>query len=94
MPDVGMDNNKMVHVCQELFSLILQMRIRTFFLDILYPGKYDARMEKLKQLIKKEGSKKAAADRLEISVRYIDYILNGKKPSKRLQKLINIYLAS
>jgi hypothetical protein len=51
-------------------------------------------MNELKQLIKKEGSKRAAADRLEITVRYIDYILAGKKPSKQLKKLINIYLAS
>ena len=51
-------------------------------------------MDKLKTLIKKLGSKKATAKKLEITDRYINMILAGKKPSKRLIKLINIYLAS
>jgi len=51
-------------------------------------------MKELNKLIEKSGSKRAAAERLEISIRYIDMILAGHKPSKRLIKLINIYLAS
>jgi hypothetical protein len=51
-------------------------------------------MKELTKLIKKTGSKKAAAEKLEITVRYIDMILAGKQPSKRLIKLINIYNAS
>lgn len=46
------------------------------------------------KFIKACGSKKAAADKLEITVRYVDMILAGKQPSKRLVKLINIYNAS
>jgi len=51
-------------------------------------------MNELKQLIKKTGSKQATAEKLEITVRYVNMLLAGKKPSKRLKKLINIYLAS
>lgn len=51
-------------------------------------------MNELTKLIKKLGSKQAVAEKLEITVRYVDMILAGKKPSKRLIKLINIYLAS
>jgi len=47
----------------------------------------------LEKLIEKCGSKQAAADKLMITVRYIDIILSGKKvPSKRLQKMIEIAL--
>jgi len=51
-------------------------------------------MKELTKLIDKLGSKRAAAERLEITIRYIDMILAGKKPSKRLKKLIEIYNAS
>jgi len=51
-------------------------------------------MNELNRLIKKLGSKKATAEKLEITVRYVDMVLAGKRPSKRLIKLINIYLAS
>lgn len=51
-------------------------------------------MKELTKLIEKYGGKRAAAEKLEISLRYTEMILAGKKPSKRLVKLINIYLAS
>jgi len=51
-------------------------------------------MNELNKLIKKLGSKQAVAEKLEVTPRYVDMILAGKRPSKRLIKLINIYLAS
>lgn len=48
----------------------------------------------LEKLIKKCGSKEEAAKKLMVTVRYIDMILAGRKPSKRLQKLIELYLAT
>jgi len=51
-------------------------------------------MEDLKLLIERMGSKAAAAAKLEITVRYVDMILAGRyRPSKRLARLIRIYLA-
>ena len=49
-------------------------------------------MKILQQFIKKCGSKQAAADKLMISKRYIDMMLAGKKPSKRLERDIKFYL--
>jgi len=52
-------------------------------------------MNELKQLVEKLGGKVQASEKLEITVRYVDMILAGEKiPSKRLIKLIRIYLAS
>lgn len=61
----------------------------------IYEPKYKIGADpSLIELINKLGGKQAAADRLEITVRYVNMLLAGKKPSKRLKKLINIYLAS
>ena len=43
------------------------------------------------QLVKKEGSKKAVADLLGVTVRYVEMMLAGKPPSKPLAKLIRLY---
>jgi len=51
-------------------------------------------MKELQRLIKKLGGKREASEQLEITVRYVDMILRGKKPSKRIVRLIKIYLAS
>ena len=49
----------------------------------------------IKKLIKKYGgSKQEAADNLLVTVRYIDMILNGRKPSKRLVKMVKILLST
>ena len=51
-------------------------------------------LEDMKLLIERMGSKAAAAAKLEITVRYVDMILAGRyRPSKRLARLIRIYLA-
>jgi len=49
-------------------------------------------MKTLKRYIKRVGSKAEAAKRLKITVRYIDMILAGKKPSARLIDLIKLRL--
>ena len=49
-------------------------------------------MKELQDLIKKCGSKQETAEKLMVSVRYVDMLLAGKKPSKRLEKMIKIYL--
>lgn len=67
---------------------------RNIFLAFSGDALYDITMDQLKKLIKKTGSKKATAKKLEITVRYVDMILAGKTPSKRIIKLIKIYLAS
>lgn len=67
---------------------------RIIFLAFSGDALYDITMDQLKKLIKKTGSKKATAKKLEITVRYVDMILAGKTPSKRIIKLIKIYLAS
>ena len=67
---------------------------RNIFLAFLSNTIYNVIMTQLKKLIKKTGSKKAAAKKLEITVRYVDMILAGRRPSKRIIKLISIYLAS
>ena len=46
----------------------------------------------MEELIEMEGSKQAAADRLNITKRYVNWILAGKKPSKSLSVLMGIYL--
>jgi len=52
-------------------------------------------MKELAELTKRLGGKVQVAEKLEITIRYVDMILSGhKKPSKRLIKLIRIYLAS
>jgi len=52
-------------------------------------------MNELKQLVEKLGGKVQASEKLEITVSYVDMFLAGEKiPSKRLIKLIRIYLAS
>jgi len=52
-------------------------------------------MNELKELVAKLGGKQQASEKLEITIRYVDMILAGQKiPSKRLIKLIKIYLAS
>ena len=48
----------------------------------------------IKKLIKKYGSKKEAAENLMVTVRYVDMILNGHKPSKRLIKMVRILLST
>lgn len=51
-------------------------------------------MDEMKLLVDRLGGKQAAAAKLEITVRYVDMILTGRyKPSKRLARLIRIYLA-
>jgi len=62
------------------------------FLDFYQNIKYAFIMKELKQLIDKCGGKKETAEKLMISVRYVEMILAGKKPSKRLEKMIKIYL--
>ena len=54
---------------------------------------YNCMNTELQNLIKKLGSKKAAAEKLMITIRYIDMLLAGKRPSKRLVQLIKIYLS-
>jgi hypothetical protein len=50
-------------------------------------------MDDMKKLIKKLGGKEQTAEKLEISVRYVEMIRDGiKTPSKRIIKLIQIYL--
>ena len=48
----------------------------------------------IKKLIKKYGSKKEVAENLMVTVRYIDMILKGHKPSKRLIKMVRILLST
>ena len=47
----------------------------------------------MQKLIDKLGSKQAAAEKLMISLRYVDMILAGKQPSKRLVQLIKIHIS-
>jgi hypothetical protein len=49
-------------------------------------------MKTLKQYIKKVGGKAEAAKRLKITVRYVDMILAGRKPSERLVDMIKLRL--
>ena len=49
--------------------------------------------QEIKNLIGKMGSKQAVANELMISIRYVDMILAGKKPSRRLSKMIKIAVA-
>ena len=50
---------------------------------------------KLTKLIKRHGSKEMVALKLGITVRYVEILLKGDlKPSKPLQKLIDINLIS
>jgi hypothetical protein len=52
-------------------------------------------MTDIRKLIKKLGSKEAVAEKLEISIRYVEMIRDGKRiPSARLKKLIQIYLTT
>lgn len=50
-------------------------------------------IEDMQKLIDKLGSKQAAAEKLMISLRYVDMILAGKQPSKRLVQLIKIHIS-
>jgi len=46
----------------------------------------------LKKYIRKCGSKELAAHNLKITVRYMDMILAGHKPSARLKDLVKYHL--
>lgn len=82
-------NHGLKSLSRTFFVFILKIN----YLDFLRTYFYHASMENLKQLIKQLGGKKATAEKLMITIRYIDMILAGtKKPSKRLEKLIQIYL--
>lgn len=73
----------------------VKKKVLKFFysLDIKRNIFHNSNMEDLKKLIEQLGGKKKTAEKLMISVRYIDMILAGTKvPSKQLQKLIQIFL--
>ena len=73
----------MVEITIELFSCLFTQKL------IL-----SATMKKdMQKLIDKLGSKQAAAEKLMISLRYVDMILAGKQPSKRLVQLIKIHIS-
>ena len=50
-------------------------------------------MKEMRELIKKYGSKKEVAKNLDITVRYVEMILAGKrKPGIHLLKIMKMYL--
>jgi predicted transcriptional regulator len=48
-------------------------------------------MKEIEQLIKKHGGKEEVAELLEISYRYVNMLLKGKKPGRQLAKIIRMY---
>jgi len=48
-------------------------------------------MKEIEYLIKKHGGKESVAKLLEITVRYVNMLLAGKKPGRQLAKIIRMY---
>lgn len=48
-------------------------------------------MKEIEYLIKKHGGKAAVAELLEITVRYVNMLLSGRKPGRQLAKIIRMY---
>ncbi len=44
----------------------------------------------MNKLVKRFGGKKEAGEALGLSLRTVYYVLNGRKPSKKIQKLIEL----
>ena len=64
---------------------------RILFLTFVNAYEIILSMKEIEYLIKKHGGKEAVAKLLEITVRYVNMLLAGKKPGRQLAKIIRMY---